>query len=699
MITEGETMPHTPLDADETLDAARRFRDQLETRGVGAVVAGVFAEFRRAISEQLLGATANATVALDAELTGGLFGTTVTAALSERTGRRRVSGHAHRIPGTPDCEAIHLAVTDAERTTLITIGTDDPGLRLTPVETGGLAEFPLMDAVFDNCGYTEGPAFEANRRPEWLTALIDHTRLVLCGVALDCVDRMVRETLDHSVRRPMGGARLIDQQAVRHRLGDIAGRRQVLDTVARRRPGPVSAAHLALLTTALLPEAMNDCAQFHGGRGILWQYPIAAHYHRALGLTALIGRRDLLVRQIVSERYAEPDSTCDPELEQFRAYVRGFVDTEIAPDHREWEDDGELPRSVFEGLARAGLTGIMIPAEFGGAGATLRHTQVLTEEFLRYPTMSVLTSLAVQSHTVLPLLAKLGTPEQRTRYLTPSLAGELISGIAITDPAGGSDLVRSVQLTARRDGDDWILDGEKLLITNSPIADFLVVLARTDPARGPLGMTLFVVDTTTPGFEVAATLDKAALRSSPTGWLRFTDCRVPDAAVLGAVGDGYRQVSAMLAQERLLAAACSAAIARQCLSTAWRLHGNRLSAVPDSAAEDLAQTAVVSAFVSDLVARHRTGDLDDGEVALAKYTAPDLAQRVIRHCAALTDGGAFPDDDYLTASHADIRVPALGAGSSETMREMYTARLLVGRGLRTPHPTPEFDAGPQHRRN
>lgn len=361
---------------------------------------------------------------------------------------------------------------------------------------------------------------------------------------------------------------------------------------------------------------------------------------------------------------------------------RDFVETSIAPHLDDWNDAGRMPRSAFTAIAGAGITRTMLPADLGGDGG-LRRSRLFVEEMMRYPCAGVLTSVLTQSHTVIPLLATLGTPAQRAGRLSGAVDGTLISGIAITDPAGGSDLVRSIGLRATKIRDGWRLDGEKMFITNGPIADFLVVLARTDPDRGALGMTLFIVDTRTTGFTVTETLDKLGLRASVTGRLRFDNCVVPDDALLGESGQGFRCAMEMLSNERLLVSIAAVAMSRQCL----RLVSDGSDTPATEFAAEAVELDVLSAALDELVEARDRGLRRDHEIAAVKFMTADLAQRVTQRCLRAAAHRALPPvaREHLAASHRDARVLGVFAGSSETMRDVFAARLTIGRGLATTH--------------
>jgi alkylation response protein AidB-like acyl-CoA dehydrogenase len=238
----------------------------------------------------------------------------------------------------------------------------------------------------------------------------------------------------------------------------------------------------------------------------------------------------------------------------------------VAPFLDTWEDEEDLPREVFREFAQEGFTGVVVPAGLGGLGRSLPDALVLAEELMRVGAASVAVSLLLPALAVCPLLAGAASPEVRDRWLPRLLAGDTVAALAVTEPTGGSDLFSGPFCTACRDGGDWVLDGEKFFITNGPIADLVVVLARTADPPGPLSLTLLAVPADTPGFEVVGRHAKLGLRASPTGWLRFRGCRLPASSVIGAVHRGFADFLPVAAHERLLIAAGAVAYAQDCLA-------------------------------------------------------------------------------------------------------------------------------------
>src|SRR5438270_6068814 len=247
-----------------------------------------------------------------------------------------------------------------------------------------------------------------------------------------------------------------------------------------------------------------------------------------------------------------------PEHEELRAYVRRFVESELAPHALDWEEKDGFLDGVFKRLGALGLLGLRYPPEFGGQGGDWGHAIVLAEELARGGSGGVGMALAVQSEMATPPIAKFGTDEQKERYLLPAIRGEKIACLGISEPNAGSD-VANIETTAVRDGGDWVINGRKIFITNGARSDFITLVTRTNKAEGYDGFSLFLVDTDTPGYHVSRKLDKLGMRASDTAEIALDDVRVPDAALLGTEGKGFYQIMWELQGERLIGVAGSVA--------------------------------------------------------------------------------------------------------------------------------------------
>ncbi|MBV8691663.1 MAG: acyl-CoA dehydrogenase family protein, partial [Actinobacteria bacterium] len=244
----------------------------------------------------------------------------------------------------------------------------------------------------------------------------------------------------------------------------------------------------------------------------------------------------------------------DADHETFRKTVRDFVARELDPHIDAWEEAGIFPaHELFPKLGQAGLLGLEYDPEFGGQGADHSYTVILGEELGRAGCGGVPMAISVQSDMATPSLHRFGTDELKRRYLTPAIKGEMVASIAVTEPDAGSD-VAGLRTRAVRDGDEWVINGSKLYITNGTQADWLCVLARTSDEGGSRGMSQIVVPSDTPGFSVSRKLNKLGNWSSDTAELSFDDARVPVANTIGVEGRGFQQQMTQFQNERMIAA-------------------------------------------------------------------------------------------------------------------------------------------------
>ena len=372
--------------------------------------------------------------------------------------------------------------------------------------------------------------------------------------------------------------------------------------------------------------------------------------------------------------------------EAFRTRVRAFVEQRLTPHADVWEEENAFPRSVFLDLAREGFLGLTHPREYGGQALDFGYNVVLAEELPRSKMMGLALSVIAQTNIFPPLLATLGTAEQKQEFLVPAIRGEKIGGVASSEPAGGSDVVRAIQCTAVDDGDFWVVTGEKKWITNGPIADFLIVLVRTRPEHTINSLSLLIVPTDTPGFRVKETLRKLGMRTSPTGWLAFDGCRVPKRYLLGKPNLGYFYVARNILEERLVGGASGVAVAGLVLHetiaylqqrAAFGTTLSQLQAVRHRIAELAADVESGRRFVHSICESYRDGRVEAKEICMIKFHVFEMVQRVVERCLQLQGGQGFQEDNWMTRVFRDARVLSIGGGPSELMKDLVAGYLRL----------------------
>jgi alkylation response protein AidB-like acyl-CoA dehydrogenase len=373
----------------------------------------------------------------------------------------------------------------------------------------------------------------------------------------------------------------------------------------------------------------------------------------------------------------------DSDHEAFRDTCRTFVERQLRPNQEKHIANHEFGRELWLELGKQDLLGLNVPAEYGGAGVEdARFAMVLAEELSKFA-FAYSSCVGIHADCVAPYLVELGTEEQKQRWLPRFCTGELITGIAMTEPSGGSDLA-NLMTTAVRDGDDWVVNGSKTFITNGYSADLVVVAARTSPEKRARGITLFALETGMPGFERGRKLDKVGQPESDTAELFFADVRVPVANVIGEVDRGFIYMMERLVTERIGAAVSNLAHARQILDeTIAYVQERRAFGQPVGSfqankhrlAELVTQCEVTQAFIDACIMEQVDGTLSAVDAAKAKWWSAEVQNTVLDACVQLWGGYGYMHEYRVARAWADARVTRIWAGSNEIMKE------IIGRDL------------------
>ncbi|ROZ89479.1 acyl-CoA dehydrogenase family protein [Gordonia sp. OPL2] len=372
-----------------------------------------------------------------------------------------------------------------------------------------------------------------------------------------------------------------------------------------------------------------------------------------------------------------------PERRELRSTVRGFVERHVLPHQDDWERDGLIPRELHREAAKLGLFGLGIPEDVGGSGGDLVDATILGEE-LHYAGAAGGVYASLFTHGIaLPHLIGAGDPDQIDRWVRPTLAGEKIGSLAITEPDGGSD-VGHLRTSAVRDGDHYVVNGAKTYITSAVRADFVVTAVRTG-GPGAAGVSLLVIEKDTPGFTVTRKLDKMGWRSSDTAELSFTDVRVPVSNLVGAENSGFVQIAAAFVTERSGLAVQAYASAQRCLdlTLAWvrerQTFGKPLIArqsVQDSVTEMARRIDIARTYTRAVVERKVSSD-DDliAEVCFAKNTAVETGEWVADKAVQLFGGLGYMTGTEVERQYRDMRIIGIGGGTTEILSGLAAKRL------------------------
>ena len=369
------------------------------------------------------------------------------------------------------------------------------------------------------------------------------------------------------------------------------------------------------------------------------------------------------------------------EHEELRRSIRAFVEKELRPHAEEWEEAKDFPDDVFARMGELGFLGLHFDEADGGSGGDYLTMLVLAEEMARCGSGGVSMAVSVQCEYVTPPIARFGTPEQKARWLRPAIEGRRIGALGITEPGAGSD-VAGIATKAIRDGDEYVVNGRKTFITNGCRADFLLLVAKTDPTQRHAGISLLLVDTDTPGFHVTRRLEKVGMLSSDTAELAFDDMRVPAANLLGEEGGGFNQIMWELQGERLSAAAGACAGAQHTLDATIEYvqqreaFGRRIAdfqSTRHKLAEMQTMIDAARALTYETAWRVQLGEYPVRAITEAKLLATRVHFDVADTCLQLHGGMGYMMEMPVQRAWRDSRLARIGAGADEVMLD-YIAK-------------------------
>jgi citronellyl-CoA dehydrogenase len=371
-----------------------------------------------------------------------------------------------------------------------------------------------------------------------------------------------------------------------------------------------------------------------------------------------------------------------PEHEIFRDTVRKFVEEELAPRAREFDEMGRFDTALYKKMGDLGLLGLRYDPEWGGAGLDYSYTAILFEELARGGNAGVTMGISVQTDMATPSLHQFGSDALRQTYLVPAIQGEMVTAIAVTEPEAGSD-VSGIKTRAVRDGGEWVINGSKIYITNAATADWLCLLAVTDPDAGYGGFSQIIVPTDAPGFRYEL-LEKIGNWGSDTGQLFFEDVRVPIANTIGEAGRGFQQQMMQFQDERLVACISTTAGARRLWEETrkWAeqrvLFGKPLSKMQVTQfkfVDMLTQLTAAQELTYACIRKRNQGEDATQEISMAKIFCGRTSRYVADECIQLHGGYGYMKESVAGRAFVDNRLISIGGGSDETMIH-YLAKML-----------------------
>ncbi len=367
-----------------------------------------------------------------------------------------------------------------------------------------------------------------------------------------------------------------------------------------------------------------------------------------------------------------------------RESLKRFVEKEIAPYVDQWEEEKEIPKSLYKKMGAMGYLGIRYPKEYGGSEGDIFMTIVLAEEIARCRSGGVTISVTAHTDMASPHLAREGNENQKEIYLPPIIRGEKLCAIAVTEPDAGSD-VAGIKTIARKDGDSYILNGSKTFITNGYQADILFVAAKTSPEKGHRGISMFIVENDTPGFSVRK-LNKMGWLASDTGELTFEDCRITCENLLGEEGQGFYYIMTNFQEERLVISAICVSEANQAMEYTISYAQQR-----QTFGKLLSQQQVIRHKLADMAIQIEAGrqlvyqcgrmyswGLDwSKEISICKAFCGELVNRVAYECLQIHGGFGYMKEYPIERMYRDVRVWSIGGGPTEVMKNDIANRLHI----------------------
>ena len=374
------------------------------------------------------------------------------------------------------------------------------------------------------------------------------------------------------------------------------------------------------------------------------------------------------------------------EFGLFRDMVQRFLKDEVEPNYNQWERDHLTPRDFWRTMGAAGILLVDTSEEYGGAGVSLDVSMMIQEEMCAAGYHSLATGYNIHANIVAPYITNIGTDAQKAQWLPGMVSGDAVAALGMTEPSAGSDLA-ALRTRAIRDGDEYVLNGSKVFITNGIHADLVVVAAKTDPKAGSKGVSLFLVDTKLPGFSTGQKIEKIGQHSSDTAELFFSDMRIPANALLGQEGKGFVHMMDELPRERLGCAMQALGHTKGALAltteyvTERKAFGQNISQFQNTRfklADIKVELELCQALIEKYNAKLTRGEMTVEDGAVIKYAATEMQLRAVNECLQLFGGYGYTDEYPISRFYRDARVQTIYAGSSEIMKEII-ARGLVGR--------------------
>ncbi|MFT5671234.1 MAG: acyl-CoA dehydrogenase [Glaciecola sp.] len=374
------------------------------------------------------------------------------------------------------------------------------------------------------------------------------------------------------------------------------------------------------------------------------------------------------------------------EIQMFRDMVLRFLEQEVLPHYDSWEKNHKMPREMWNTMGSAGMLLVDFPEKYGAADASFDVCQMIQEEMCRLNLHALATGYNIHSNIVAPYLLHIGNQQQQDRWLPAMVSGEVLTALAMTEPGAGSDLA-NIRTKAIKDGDHYILSGSKTFITNGNDANMIIVCAKTDINAGSKGISLFLVDTSIPGFSTGKPIEKIGQHCSDTAELFFENMRIPSDALLGEEGKGFVYLMQELPRERLGCAVQAIGHAQGALDITCdyvkdrKAFGQSVSQFQNTRfklAECQTELEMCRALLEKHMHKYQRGEMTVTDAAMLKLAATEMQLTMVNECLQLFGGYGYTDEYPISRFYRDARIQTIYAGSSEIMKEVI-ARDILGR--------------------
>lgn len=465
-----------------------------------------------------------------------------------------------------------------------------------------------------------------------------------------------------------------------------------------------------LIVTELHEKLATQCLQFYGGYGFMEDYPMARAY-RDVRVGTIGGGSSEILREILAKlivddvnyskaatnfKYAGDNGqiTIGPfgeEHEMFRQTLRDYMAKEVTPFVDQWEKDGYLPRDIYKKFGEMGFFGMTLPEKYGGMDGDIWYDVIFDEELGRINSGGFGASIGAHPLLAITHLNAEGNEDQKQKYLVPSIRGEKIGCLAITEPGGGSD-VAAIRTSAIKEGDFYVVNGSKTFITNGVLSDYIIAVVKTQPEAGANGISLLIIDRNLPGVS-ATMLDKLGWRASDTGEIAFDNVKVPVENLLGEENRGFMYIMEHFVSERLSLAVGAYAKSEYALELTLKYMNEReafgrklkkFQVLRHRIAQMAAEIETIKQFTYSVYEKYQAGEYMVKEASMAKLLGTQLSDKVMTECLQIFGGYGYMEDYPLARMFRDSRLGQIGGGTSEIMCEIISKMMIEGKGYAKP---------------